>query len=39
MGSMLSRVSPSGADGGGGSTEGITLDLTPELREEIKVHC
>ena len=39
MGSVLSKVSPSAADGAGGSTEGITLDLTPELREEIKVPC
>jgi hypothetical protein len=37
MGSVFSKVSPSGADGGAGGTEGITLDVTPELREQIKV--
>jgi hypothetical protein len=38
MGSAFSKVSPSGADGAIGNTEGITLDVTPELREQIKVH-
>jgi hypothetical protein len=38
MGSVLStRVSPSGADGAAGSSEGMALDITPELREQIKV--
>jgi hypothetical protein len=36
MGSVLSKVSPSAADGAG-SHEAITLDVTPELREQIKV--
>jgi hypothetical protein len=37
MGSVFSKVSPSGADGAAGSSDGITLDVTPELREQIKV--
>ena len=37
MGSMVSKVSPSGAEAAGGSAEGVALDITPELREQIKV--
>jgi serine/threonine-protein phosphatase 2B regulatory subunit len=37
MGSMISKVSPSGAEAAGGSAEGVALDVTPELREQIKV--
>jgi hypothetical protein len=37
MGSMISKVSPSGAEAAGGGAEGVALDITPELREQIKV--
>lgn len=34
---MISKVSPSGAEAAGGGAEGVALDITPELREQIKV--
>ena len=40
MGSAFSKISPSGAaDGAINSVDGVTLDVTPELREQIKVLC
>jgi hypothetical protein len=37
MGSVFSKVSPAGPDSAAGSSEAVALDVTPELREQIKV--